>query len=234
MLQETRAVFVESLRRVLGAFARLAPGILALVLIVIVSGVAALLVRMGLERICRRLSLDDRARQWGLVRRGEGAPSPSRMIARFGAWSVLALGAALSIQVLDATAAPALAHTLFELARRIIVAVILVAAAVVVAGVLAQKALIGAVNAGIQWARLLALGVRWLVIVTGTAMALQQLGVGGLIVPVGFGLIVGGIVLALALAVGLGAQHAVSRTIEKQLGRREEEEPGEEQEIHHT
>jgi hypothetical protein len=42
-------------------------------------------------------------------------------------------------------------------------------------------------------------------------------GIGRSILPLAFGIIFGGIVLAMALAVGLGARDAVGRAIERQL-----------------
>ena len=65
-------------------------------------------------------------------------------------------------------------------------------------------------------ARLLGVGVRWLVSVLTAAMALKHLGVGGTLVDLAFGILFGGIVLALALAVGLGSRDLVTRTLERQ------------------
>jgi hypothetical protein len=73
-------------------------------------------------------------------------------------------------------------------------------------------------------ARLVSLGVKWLVMVMAAAMALEHLGIGGEIVRLAFAILFGGIVLALALAVGLGSKEMVSRSLERQAGRAEEEE----------
>ena len=55
-----------------------------------------------------------------------------------------------------------------------------------------------------------------MVMVVAAAMALEQLGNGGEIVTLSFGILFGGIVLALSLAVGLGSKDMVSRSWEKQ------------------
>jgi hypothetical protein len=60
------------------------------------------------------------------------------------------------------------------------------------------------------------MGVKWLVLVLTFAMALDHLGIGGKIVDLAFGILFGGIVLALALAVGLGSKDLVSRSLERQ------------------
>jgi len=49
------------------------------------------------------------------------------------------------------------------------------------------------------------------------AMALDHLQIGGSIIEMAFGILFGGIVLTLALAVGLGSRDLVSRSIEKTI-----------------
>jgi hypothetical protein len=52
------------------------------------------------------------------------------------------------------------------------------------------------------------------VLVLTAAMALDHLQVGGNVVELAFGILFGGIVLTLALAVGLGSRDLVSRSLE--------------------
>ena len=85
---------------------------------------------------------------------------------------------------------------------------------------LARSVLIGAVNARLQYARLLSLGVKWLVLVFTGAMVLDHLQVGGVVVELAFGILFGGMVLTLALAVGLGSREIVSRSLERTAGER--------------
>jgi hypothetical protein len=88
-----------------------------------------------------------------------------------------------------------------------------------VARFLARSVLIGAVNAQLQYARFLSLGVKWLVLVLAAAMALDHLQIGGKVVELAFGILFGGIVLTLALAVGLGSRDLVSRSLESHVER---------------
>jgi hypothetical protein len=48
-------------------------------------------------------------------------------------------------------------------------------------------------------------------------MAVDHLQIGGVVVELAFGILFGGIVLTLALAVGLGSRDLVSRSIEKSM-----------------
>jgi hypothetical protein len=112
---------------------------------------------------------------------------------------------------------------LFGYLPNFLVAIVLILFGNVIARFLARGVLIGAVNMNLPYGRLLSLGVKWLVIVLTAAMALEHLGIGGKIVDLAFAILFGGIVLALALAVGLGSKDLVSRSLESQASQRKEE-----------
>jgi hypothetical protein len=63
------------------------------------------------------------------------------------------------------------------------------------------------------------LGVKWLVLVLTAAMVLDHLEVGGAVVELAFGILFGGIVLTLSLAIGLGSRDLVSRSLESHVER---------------
>src|SRR5207247_1338640 len=75
------------------------------------------------------------------------------------------------------------------------------------ANFLGQGVLIAAVNAGLPEARVLARAARWLVLLFAFATALTEIGIGRDMVVVAFGILFGGLVLALAVAFGLGGRH---------------------------
>ncbi len=63
------------------------------------------------------------------------------------------------------------------------------------------------------------MGVKWLVVGLTAAMVLDQLEIGGAIVELAFGILFGGIVLTLSLAIGLGSRDLVSRSLESHVER---------------
>ncbi|HTJ30729.1 MAG TPA: hypothetical protein VL346_09525, partial [Acidobacteriaceae bacterium] len=101
-------------------------------------------------------------------------------------------------------------------------AILLFMVGTLIARFLARTVLIGAVNAQLHYARFLSLGVKWLVLVLTAAMILDHLQIGGNIVELAFGILFGGIVLTLALAVGLGSRDLVSRSLENRVERTQE------------
>jgi uncharacterized membrane protein len=156
------------------------------------------------------------------------ASSPTEIVARASFWICVLLGLVIGVSAFDtsyATGAP-LPISLLPYLTHAVGAALLLIAGVVVARFLARSVLISAVNAQLQYARILSLGVKWLVLVLTAAMVLDHLQVGGNIVELAFGILFGGIVLTLALAVGLGSRDLVSRSLESHV-----EHPGERTQI---
>ena len=238
MWQDTKRIFLDSAESLLRATARLLPSVLAMLLFFALSAVLAVAIRGAVRRICERLALDRRLREWGVWPAGDARSSPTRLLTRLSFWTVLALGVFLGLSVLDAPAASAVSVRLLEYVPRVLVALAIFAVAAGIARVVERNVLIGAVNLGMQSARLLALGARWLVVLLGAAIALDHSGVAAHVVTVAFGILFGGIVFALSLAVGLGAKDFVARSLQRRFpdagapdGTEQEDEHGQ---IHHT
>jgi Mechanosensitive ion channel, conserved TM helix len=194
------------------------PGLVVAVLLILGAFVVAILVRVLLVRALRGLEFDHRAEQWGLAALlgWTASTSPSQTLARIVYWTILILGLLVSLTALNATIPSRLALSIFQYLPNLVAAVMILVVGAVAARFLARSVLIGAVNMKIQSARLLSLAVKWLVLLVAVAMALDHLSIGRRILLLAFGILFGGIVLAAALAVGLGARDAVSRTLERQ------------------
>lgn len=87
---------------------------------------------------------------------------------------------------------------------------------------LGRTSLIAAVNAGIGISGLIGKLVRITVFMLSAAMALEQLGIGRGTVVVAFAIVLGGIVLALAIAFGLGGRDLARDYLENKLFKKEE------------
>jgi hypothetical protein len=122
----------------------------------------------------------------------------------------------VGIAAFDPTLTSQLVLQIFGSAMNLLTAVVLLVAGNVLARFLSRSVLISLVNMNVQQARLLSLGVKWLVIITSAAMALDHLRIGGRIVELAFGILFGGIVLALALAVGLRSKDLAEWSLARQ------------------
>jgi len=232
MFDQVQQALYESSMRVLTGLARLLPGFVALIVALLVSSLVAMLLALLLRRFLRGIEFDGKLAGWGLSGLADMSPSqsPTMLVVRFVRWCIILAGALIGVAAFDAAITQQMVMRLFAYLPNFLAAVLLLLIGNVIARFLARGVLIGAVNMNLPFGRLLSLGVKWLVIVLTAAMALEHLGIGGRIVDLAFGILFGGIVLTLSLAVGLGSKDLVSRSLQHQAS--EQKEDGREQ-FHH-
>ncbi len=214
MWSDVETVLREGLHRVALAVAGFVPGVLSMLLVLGFSIALAFLVRFALRRLLAGIGFDRRVHRWGFTSTGEWTPegSPTALAAHAGFWFVVLVGFLAGLQTLGTSVTDALSSGLLAFIPDLLSAGLVFAVGVAVARFLGRTVLIGAVNMQLHSARFLSVAVKWLVVLFASALALQHLRVGGIILTVSFGVVFGGIVLALALAVGLGSREAVNRT----------------------
>jgi hypothetical protein len=212
----------DSMHRVLIKLASFLPGLLALLVAVVILTAVGALLALILRRILTAVKFDERFARSQAVNVADWSPrhSPTVLVARTAFWACVILGFIIGISALDASYAgnSQIAAILIPYFTHSVGAVLLLLAGTIIARFLSRSVLIGAVNLQMQYARLLSLGVKWLVLVLTTAMVLDHLDIGGTIVDLAFGILFGGIVLTLSLAIGLGSRDLVSRSLEKNAG----------------
>jgi hypothetical protein len=209
----------QSLNRVLSLLIAILPGIVAFIVALVVLTLIGMVVSALLRRALTATKFDEHmARGRGNV---DWAPSasPTALIARASFWACVLLGLIIGVSAFDASYASAamVTNSLLPYLTRVVGAVILFIGGTLVARYLARSVLIEAVNAQIQYARFLSLGIKWLMLVFTAAMVLDHLEISGHVVELAFGILFGGIVLTLTLAVGLGSRDLVSRSLESHV-----------------
>jgi len=221
MWDEVGQTLHQSTVRVLSQFANLLPGTLALLLAMLLAVVVAWVITFALRRFLRSVRFDEQLKRWGFSGIAGWSPqeSPTLLLTRVIAWAIVLLGFVLGLAAFDATLTSSVALNLLAYVPRAIAAVLLLVVGTMIARYLARNVLIEAVNMNLHYARLLATGVKWMVMVLTIAMALDNLQIGTSIVHLAFGILFGGIVFALALAVGLGSKELVSRSLERETDR---------------
>jgi hypothetical protein len=212
-----QGTFDDALVRVERLVAGFLPGVALMALVLLFSVLVAGLVRFALRRSLAGIDFDRRVHRWGLTSTGEWTPknAPTAIVAHAGFWFVLLVGFLAALQVLDTRVTDAIAARTLAWIPNLLGGILVFAVGIAVSRFLERSALIGAVNMQIREARLLALGVKWLALLFTCALALQQVGAGGAILTVSFAVVFGGIVLALALAIGLGSRERVSKSFDR-------------------
>jgi len=222
MWEQVRHATDQSMIRMFNELASVVPGLMGLVIAMLLFAGMAWIVVFVLRRALLALRFDERVQQWGFVPMADWstATSPTLLVTRALFWVVVSIGFLVGIAAFDPTLTSRLTLQLFLYLPSIVTAILVVLVGNVIARFLSRSVLIGAVNMNLQYASLLATGVKWMVIVLAVAMALDDLAIGGNIVHLAFGILFGGIVLALALAVGLGSKELVTRSLEREAGRK--------------
>ena len=220
MWQQVELALSQSAHRALVTLANFLPGLLALLLAIFILTIVGALLAGLLRRVLTLLRFDERLTRSSIVPL-EWAPShsPTLLITRVVFWGSVVLGCLIGISAFDAAYAgnSQVSFFLVPYLTHSVGAIVLFIVGTLIARFLARTVLIEAVNARLSYARFLSLGVKWLVLVLTTAMVLDHLEIGGTVVDLAFGILFGGIVLTLSLAIGMGSRDIVSRSLEKNV-----------------
>jgi len=218
MLPQIESALHASVARALTTLATLLPALSAFVLAVIASALIGTLLAYALRRILTLLRVDDRIRAsselgiftWSSIR------SPSLLFSQLVFWGCVVVGTVIGISAFAAAYSNSehLEAAMLPYVARCVGAALILLVGMVASRFLARTVLIEAVNMNLHYARLLSQGVKWMALVLTFAMALDHLSVGGMIVDLAFGILFGGIVLALSLAIGLGTPDLVRRSLD--------------------
>jgi hypothetical protein len=201
----------------------LLPNVLAMLIILLLGWALAWGVGLAMERVLRIVGLDRLSNRLGATRallRGGVKADPSHLIGRTTYWLLLAFAVISALTALNLQPINEFAHSLLAYIPYLLTAATILVVGYLLSNFVGQAVLITAVNAGLPPARTVAALSRWGVQLVAVAMALEQLGIARNIVVVGFGLSLGGVVLAGAIAFGLGAKDLAKAYLEQRLSER--------------
>ncbi|HKN86587.1 MAG TPA: hypothetical protein VJV04_07000 [Nitrospiraceae bacterium] len=201
----------------------LLPNVLAMLIILSLGWGLAWGIGLVTERLLRIIGLDRLSNRLGATTallRGGIKTDPSHLIGRAMYWLVLAFAVISGLTVLNVEPINQFAHSLLAYIPYLLTAAMILIAGYLLSNFMGQAVLITAVNAGLPPARTVAALSRWGIQLVAAAMALEQLGIAQNIVVVGFGISLGGVVLAGAIAFGLGAKDLAKAFLEQRLSER--------------
>lgn len=217
MWEQVRSALQQSAASFITRLASLLPGLVALILALLISLLLAWVVGAVVRRMLIGMGFDERLTRWGFVTVVEQSPgrSPAALVSGAIAMAIIASGLLIGIAAFNSELTSELVRGAFSYLPNVVGAILVLLVGTFAARFLSRTILIGAVNMNLDYARLLSEGVRWLVNVLAVAMALEHLRIAVRIVELAFGILFGGIVLTLALAVGLGSKDLVTKRLER-------------------
>lgn len=207
------------------------PNLFAALLILAIGSVIALLVKAVLKKLTALIRFDHLAERTGLkaVLAKSGVHEPvSLLLSRLIAGLVLLVFFLAALNSLDLGIVQNLVERLFVYLPSIFMALMVLALGFILGNFLGRAALIAAVNSGSRLACVIGRGVKYFIVTLSITMALEMLGFGRDTVLITFAILFSGVVLAIAIAFGLGGKDAAREFIEKRLKERTEDD-----DIHH-
>ncbi len=200
----------------------LLPNLLAMAIILTVGLTAAWAAGYLVERLLRVVGMDHLSNRLGVsaaLARGGVKADPSHLAGRLSYWLVATFAVLTGVAALNLAPVNQLIQSVLGYIPHLLTAGLILVAGYLLSNFVSQAALIAAVNAGLPPARAVAACSRWGVQLVAVAMALEQLGIAQTIVVIGFGIAFGGVVLASAIAFGLGAKDLAREFLDHQFGK---------------
>jgi hypothetical protein len=202
--------------------AAILPGLFVLVVLLGLGVLLGWIVAFVLERGARAFGFDRVMERWGVaasLRRSGVQRSPSGVLGLLGFWAIFLFFASAGVDAVAAPGGHSVTALLLAFLPPLFAALLILVAGWLLANFLSRTILIAAVNARLPEARLLARAAHWAIVLFTVATALTHLGIGKEMVLVAFGITFGGLVLALALAFGLGGRHIAADLLARRLRR---------------
>jgi hypothetical protein len=208
------------------------PRFVVMLTIILAGLLIAFLLKVVLRSILHLTKLDRISEEAGAshVLRKAAMPSMSEFLSRSLFWITLLGFILLGISVLQIPELQEQISRLFQLLPQVFVAILIVFVGILAANFVSRAALLTAVNAGYRSPRLWSGMVRFVIWILTISMALEQVGLARQTVVAAFSIVFGAVMLALAIAFGLGGRDLARQALERYVGDREklrekEEEP---------
>ena len=219
--------FVEPFLRLSEQFAVLIPALVTLTVILIIGGAVAWASRQLLYRLLVAIHFDRLAGQMGIastIERTRVFTSPSDFGARVAQGFVWLVVALFALTAVNSEMTNNLVIRFVSFVPDLMTAGLVLFVGSVISRFLGRSVLLAAVNAQWAGARLLAGGVRVLVMLLAVVVALEQLQIGRTALLVSFAILFGGVVIAAAIAFGLGARDLAHDWLQSKVKPQEPEE----------
>ena len=230
-----RSAITDSFKKFFEKVITFFPNLLAMITILVIGFFIAWIFKMLVLRFLRAIQFDRVSERWGLtaiLSKGGIVFSPANLLSRFFYWVIVLITLILGINALEVAATQNLVAQFFNYLPNVFAAILILVIGYLVAIFSGQAALIAAVNAQMESAKMLSRAIRWFIITLSLTMALYHLGIAEKVITAAFVILFGGTVLALAIAFGWGGRELAKDFLER-LYKRETKKDDEPDRISH-
>ncbi|MFA6175638.1 MAG: hypothetical protein WC765_03550 [Phycisphaerae bacterium] len=220
---EWKNLVVEPVTQMLSKILAYLPVLLGALLILIIGWIVAKAIKRLVDwllKIVRFDTLADKAGISEILRKGDLRISAREVVSSIVYWLIIIMVLVMAVDALGLPKSSDILASLFAYVPKVIVALLVLIVAMFLANFVSGIVRTAAGNANLPKPEILAGVSRWAIIIFAITIALEQLGIAPLLVTATFNIILGGLVLALALAFGLGGKDAAAKYLEELKQRR--------------
>ncbi|MFA6187194.1 MAG: hypothetical protein WC770_08305 [Phycisphaerae bacterium] len=215
---EWKNLVVEPVTQMLTRILNYLPVLLGALVILIVGWIVAKAIKRLVDwllKVIRFDALADKAGISEILRKGNLEISAREVVSSIVYWLIIIMVLVMTVDALGLPKSSDILTSLFAYVPKVIVALLVLIVAMFLANFVSGIVRTAAGNANLPKPELLAGISRWAIIIFAVTIALEQLGIAPLLVTATFNIILGGVVLALALAFGLGGKDAAAKYLEE-------------------
>jgi len=213
-------LILEPLQDMFLKFKAFIPSLLAMLVILLLGILLAKLLRLVLLKFLLAIKFDSWSDRMGfttLMRKGDLWLKPSVVLAGIVFWLLVIVTLMVGLGALDVSAIDNLVEQFFSYLPRVFSAAVILAVGYLFTSFISRAVLIAMANSGYHYARLLAEAIRVLLMLMLLAMVMEQLQIATNVVLAAFSILFGGIVVALAIAFGVGGIDTARRIVEQKF-----------------
>jgi hypothetical protein len=213
-------LFIDPFNRFLDNLLRFLPSILTAFVIFVAGLVVGALLKVVFARLFRALGLDTLCERTGMnemLCKGGVKDPLSLLLAKFIGGVTIAVFAVMAVQTISVPSVDLLLERFFLYLPNVFVALLILVVGYLLSNFLSRAALIASVNAGVRLSGFVGRFVRYVILVMSVTMALEHLGIGSETVIIAFTIMFSGVVLAFAIAFGLGGRDAARDYLDRKL-----------------
>ena len=215
---EWKNLVIEPVTQMLTRIMAYLPVLLGALVILIVGWIVAKAIRRLVDWLLKTIRFDALADKAGIseiLKKGDLKITAGEVISSIVYWLIIIMVLVMTVDALGLPKSSDILESLFAYVPKVIAALLVLIVAMFLASFVSGIVRTAASNANLPKPQILAGISRWAIIIFAVTISLEQLGIAPLLVTATFNIILGGIVLALALAFGLGGTDAAAKYLEE-------------------
>jgi hypothetical protein len=216
-------LIADPIRQMLTRILAYLPILLGALIILIVGWIVAKAIRRAVDWLLKVVRFDAMANKTGIsevLRKGDLKFTASQVVSGLVYWLIIIMVLVMTVDALGLPKASDILSSVFAYVPKVIAALLVLVVAMFLASFVSGIVRAACGNANLPKPELIAGISQWAIIIFAATIAMEELGIAPLLVGTAFNIILGGIVLALALAFGLGGKDAAARYLEELKKRR--------------